>query len=54
MEKKFIECIDCHKEFEINSKDNNTIRCECCNLVYQRKRNAEKNKIYRERKKYKT
>lgn len=54
MGKKIIECVDCHKEFEINSKDNNTIRCECCNLVYQKKRNAEKNKIYRECKKHKT
>lgn len=51
MEYNTIICIDCGKKVVVSSMDNNTCRCEDCNLIYQRKRNAEKNKAYRERKK---
>ena len=46
-------CVDCGNEFYIeNYKDTETCRCKDCNLIYQRARNAKKNKAYRERKKY--
>ena len=50
-ESKTITCMDCGKEFEAPSKASNACRCDECNLEHQRKRNAEKNKAYRERKK---
>ena len=47
-------CVDCGREFTVNKFDTETCRCEECNTVYQRKRNAEKNKAYRERNKIKS
>lgn len=46
---KVIKCIDCEIDFIVNKYDTETCRCEDCNLIYQRKRNAIKNKAYRER-----
>lgn len=48
---KMIVCIECGKEVQISLKDNYTCRCEDCNLIHQRKRNADKNRVYRERNK---
>lgn len=45
------QCIDCGKPVYVSIFDNETVRCEDCNLVYQRERNAKKNKVYRERNK---
>ncbi len=47
-------CVDCGREFTVNKFDVETCRCEECNLVHQRKRNAEKNKAYRDRMKEKS
>ena len=47
-------CVDCGREFVVSKFDVETCRCEECNIVYQRKRNAEKNKAYRERMKIKS
>lgn len=44
-----IKCVDCGEDFVINKYDTKTCRCAECNLIYQRKRNADKNKAYRER-----
>ena len=44
-------CIDCGCEFVCSVFATNTTRCKECNLIYKRKRNAEKNKTYRESKK---
>lgn len=44
-----IWCIDCGSEVEVSEFDNETCRCEQCNSVYQKKRNAIKNKAYRDR-----
>ena len=49
-----IWCIDCGDEVEISEFDNETCRCGKCNLIYQRKRNAKKNKEYRLRMKNKS
>lgn len=46
---KVIQCVDCGVEFVVNKFDTESCRCEECNLTYQRKRNAVKNKAYRER-----
>lgn len=46
---KIIKCIDCGIDFTVNKYDTETCRCEDCNLIYQRQRNAIKNKAYRER-----
>lgn len=54
IEYKTIKCTDCGVEVWISSKDTETCRCENCNLVYQRERNAKKNKAYRERNKNKS
>ena len=54
IEYKTIECIDCGIEVYISSKDNETCRCEDCNLTYQRERNAKKNRAYRDRNKNKS
>lgn len=51
---KVIRCVDCDSEIVINKFDTETCRCEECNIVYQRKRNATKNKAYRERLKSKS
>ena len=48
-EVKVIKCIDCSNEVIINKFDTETCRCEECNIVYQRQRNAIKNRAYRER-----
>lgn len=43
-ETKTITCIDCGKEFEVNSKNNKTIRCEeCQNAV-----NREKKRVWKQ------
>jgi hypothetical protein len=46
---KIIKCIDCGEDLVVGKYDTETCRCEECNLIYQRKRNAAKNKAYRER-----
>lgn len=46
---KIVKCVDCEVNFTIGKYDTETCRCEDCNLVYQRKRNAIKNRAYRER-----
>lgn len=51
---KIVQCVDCGKSVYVSVFDNETVRCEECNLIYQKKRNAEKNKVYRERNKNKT
>ena len=51
---KVIKCVDCGEDVVVSKFDTETCRCEDCNLVYQRKRNAEKNKAYRERIKLKS
>ena len=33
---KMIKCIDCGCEFEINSKDTKTIRCQICREIYKK------------------
>jgi ribosomal protein L20A (L18A) len=48
---KVIKCIDCGVNFVVSKYDTETCRCEECNTVYQKTRNAKKNKAYRERKK---
>lgn len=48
-EMKMTRCVDCWTEFLVNKFDNETCRCQECNLGYQRKRNALKNRAYRER-----
>lgn len=42
MEVKKIACIDCGKEFTIDSKDNQTIRCHTCYKKYISQINSEK------------
>ena len=44
-----IECIECGKRFLASPLATETCRCEQCNSVYQRQRNAIKNKAYRNR-----
>ena len=51
---RFIKCVDCGETVEISEFDNETCRCGNCNLIYQRKRNAKKNKEYRLRMKSKS
>lgn len=51
---KMIQCVDCGQSVYISVFDNETVRCEECNLIYQRARNAKKNKTYRERNKDKS
>lgn len=46
---KSIICVDCGKDVIVSSMASAACRCEECNAVYQKKRNAEKNKAYRER-----
>lgn len=46
---KIIKCVDCGDDVVINKFNTETCRCEECNLVHQRQRNAMKNKAYRER-----
>lgn len=48
---KIIKCVDCGQLVYISKFDVETRRCEECNLIYQRVRNAKKNKAYRERNK---
>lgn len=48
---KTIWCMDCGKEFQTSVFNTETYRCENCNAIYQRIRNAKKNKAYRERQK---
>ena len=52
---KKIICIDCNRDVYLESyMDTETCRCMECNIVYQRQRNAIKNRAYRERLKNKT
>ena len=51
---KEVQCIDCGKTIYVSVFDNETVRCDECSLVYQRARNAKKNKAYRERNKNKS
>lgn len=46
---KIITCVDCNKEFSVSALSTETVRCSECNGIYQKKRNAEKIKMYRER-----
>lgn len=46
---KVLKCVDCSNEVIVNKFDTETCRCEECNMIYQRKRNAVKNRAYRER-----
>lgn len=46
---KIITCVDCGGDIVTNKYDTETCRCDECNVIYQRKRNAIKNKAYRER-----
>ena len=48
---KTVVCVDCGVEFKIDAKNTESCRCDTCNEIYQRARNARKNKAYRERKK---
>ena len=48
---KTVICVDCQREFTVNSKAARTIRCPECNDIYQKRRNADKNFDYRARKK---
>lgn len=48
---KTVVCVDCSVEFKVDAKNTESCRCNTCNEIYQRVRNARKNKAYRERKK---
>lgn len=50
IEYKIKKCIDCNKDFYTSSKDNQSVRCEGCNDVYQKERNRIKTINYRNRK----
>lgn len=51
-EPKKIICVDCGEEVYLDSyMDTKTCRCKDCNVVYQKERNAKKNKEYRDRRK---
>ena len=41
IEYKIKTCIDCCQEFYVSSKNNQSIRCECCYSVYRRKQKTE-------------
>ena len=41
---KIIQCVDCGKWIEVNTKDNETCRCDECYSEYRRKYKAEKEK----------
>jgi hypothetical protein len=43
---KKIVCIDCGKEFTVNSKDNATCRCEDCRLKHMKELKKEQNRRY--------
>lgn len=51
---KEVQCIGCGASVYVSVHDSETCRCEECNLIYQRARNALKNKSYRERNKNKS
>ena len=44
-----VECIECGKRFFVNPLATETCRCIECNSLYQKQRNAIKNRAYRER-----
>ena len=46
---KIITCVDCGREFSVSALSTETVRCAECNGIYQKKRNAEKIKMYRQR-----
>lgn len=50
MNYKVKTCIDCGQEFYTSSKNNNGVRCEACNDLYQKERNRIKTMNYRNRK----
>ena len=41
---KIVQCVDCGKWIEINTKDNETCRCDECYAEYRKKYKAEKEK----------
>ena len=45
--KKIIKCIDCGKEFKVNSKNTKTCRCENCKKIYRKNRVKENMKKMR-------
>lgn len=51
---KEVQCVDCGKTVYVSTHDSETCRCEECNIIYQKARNARKNKAYRERNKDKS
>ncbi len=46
---KVIQCVDCGEWFEVNTKDNETCRCNECYSEYRKRYKAEKEKERRER-----
>lgn len=46
---KTIQCIDCGKDVEVDSKDNKTERCEECYKIYRRNKIKENVRNYRKR-----
>lgn len=42
MEIKFIQCIDCGKEFEVDPKNNKTCRCNKCYTIYRKHYKSQK------------
>lgn len=47
-EYKTITCIDCEKDVVVDSKDNETCRCESCKGIYIKKRDKIRKRKYRE------
>lgn len=43
---KLVVCVDCGKEFTVNSKDNESCRCEECKKIYQKQLKSEQNRRY--------
>lgn len=48
---KLVTCIDCGKEFSVNSMDNETCRCKDCRNIYLKKLKSEQNRRYYQSKK---
>ena len=46
---KMVQCVDCGKAVYVSVFDNETCRCDECNYIYQKNRNARKNQVYRMR-----
>lgn len=43
---QIVECIDCHKEFTVSSKDRETNRCKDCREIHLKKIKSEQNRRY--------